>query len=111
MIVYYFPIEAETLTPVTSANIQERGRRCEINSAKDIDKIREILLAAPNPNSQKFSDERVRVKILGLSNAINGLSAVVEKEGDVRFSDGKEALISRKGLEVIKRIIATECKP
>jgi hypothetical protein len=51
------------------------------------------------------------VKILETSNAINGLSAVVEKEGDVRFSDGKEALISRKGMEAIKKIIAAECKP
>jgi hypothetical protein len=111
MTIYYFPIEAETLTPVTSANIQERGKRCEIHSAKDIDKIRDVLLAAASPTSQKFSDRRVRVKIFETSNAVDGQSAVVEKEGEVRFSDGKEALISRKGLEVIKKIIATECKP
>jgi hypothetical protein len=110
MTVYYFPIEAETLTPVTSANIQERGRRCEIHSAKDIDKIRDVLRAASSPVSQKFSDRRVRVKISETSNSGDGLSAVVEKEGEVRFSDGKEAVLSRKGLETIKKIIETECK-
>lgn len=111
MTVYYFPIEAETLTPVTSANIQERGKHCEIHSAKDIDKIRGVLHAASSPGSQKFSDKRVRVKILETSNSGDGLSAVVEKEGDVRFSDGKEAQISPRGLETIKKIIETECKP
>lgn len=110
MTVYYFPIEAETLTPVTSTNIQERGKRCEIHSVKDIDKIRDVLRAASSLTSQKFSDRTVRVKILETSNAGDGLSAVVEKGGEVRFSDGKEALISRKGLETIKKIIETECR-
>jgi hypothetical protein len=110
MTVYYFPIEAETLTPVTSANIQERGKRCEIHSAKDIDKIRDALRAASSHGSQKFSDRRVRMKISETSNSIDGLPAVVEKEGEVRFSDGREAVLSHKGFETIKKIIETECK-
>lgn len=111
MTIYYFPISAETLTPITSANIQERGKRCEVHSAKDIGKIRDVLRAASSPTSQNFSDKAVRVKILDTSSAGDGLSAVVEKEGEVRFSDGKEAQISQKGLETIKKIIETVCKP
>jgi hypothetical protein len=111
MTIYYFPIDAETLTPITSANIQERGKRCEIHSAKEIEKIRVVLRAASSPASQTFSDRRVRMKISETSNSGAGLSAVVEKEGEVRFSDGKEAVLSRKGLEIIKKIVETECKP
>jgi hypothetical protein len=111
MTVYYFPIAAETLTPITSANIQERGKRCEIQSAKDIGKIRDALRAASSPTSQNFSDKAVRVKILDTSSAGDGLSAVVEKEGEVRFSNGKEAQISHKGLETITKIIESKCKP
>ena len=111
MTVYYVPIDAETLTPVTSANIQERGKRCEIHSAKDTDNITDVLRAASSPASQKFSDRRVRMKISETSNSGDELSAVVEKEGEVRFSDGKEAVLSRKELKKIKKIIETECKP
>jgi hypothetical protein len=112
MTIYYVPIGAETLTAVTSTNIQERGRRCEIHSAKDdIDKIKSVLRGATKPPTQKFSDGRVRVKLLEPSNASDGLLAVIEKEGEVRFSDGTEGLISRKGLETIKKIIEAQCRP
>jgi hypothetical protein len=110
MTVYYVPFGVETLTPITSTNIQERGRRCEIHSAEDIDKIKSVLRGATKPPSQKFSDRRVRVKLLEPSNAGDGLLAVVEKEGGVRFSDGTEGSISRKGLETIKKIIESQCR-
>jgi hypothetical protein len=111
MTIYYVPIGAETLTAVTSTNIQERGTRCEIHSAKDIDKIKSVLRGATKPPSQKFSDGRVRVKLLELSNASDGLLAVVDNEGEVRFPDGTEGLISRRGLETIKKIIEAQCRP
>src|SRR5947207_13947595 len=94
MTIYYVPFGVETLTPITSANIQERGRRCEIHSADDVDKIKSVLRAA-KPASQKFSDKRVRVKLLERFNPSDVLLAVVEKEGEVRFPDGTEGLISR----------------
>ena len=112
MTIYYFPIGAETLTPITSTNIQERGRRCEIHSAEDIEKIKNMLRGAAKPtSSQKFSDRAVRVKLLEPSNAGDGLLAVVENEGEVRFSDGREGFISQKGLKTIKKLIEAECKP
>jgi len=111
MTIYYFPIGAETLTPITSTNIQERGRRCEIHSAEDVDKIKSVLRGAAMPTSQKFSDRAVRVKLLEPSNAGDGLLAVVENEGEVRFSDGREGLISQKGLKTIKKLIEAQCRP
>jgi hypothetical protein len=109
--IYYVPFGVETLTPITSTNIQERGRRCEIHSAKDVDKIEGVLRDATKPPSQKFSDGRVRVKLLEPSNASDGLSAVIDKEGGVRFSDGTEGSVSPKGLKTIKKIIEPQCRP
>src|SRR5580698_3822377 len=111
MTIYYFPLGAETLTPITSTNIQERGRRCEIHSTEDIGKIKKVLRGATKPASQKFSDRAVRVKLLETSNGSDGLLAVIENEGAVRFSDGTDGAISRKGLGTIKKIIEAQCRP
>ncbi len=110
MTVYYFPIGAETLTPITSANIQERGRHCEIRSSGDIGKIKEVLHDAAKPPSQKFSDSAVRVKLLEPSTEGDRLLAIVENEGEVRFSDGTEGQISRRGLGTLKKVIERQCR-
>jgi hypothetical protein len=110
MTVYYVPFGVETFTPVTSTNIQERGRRCEIHSAEGIEKIKGALRDATKPPSEKFSDERVRVKLLEQSNLGDGLLAVVENEGDVRFSDGTEGQISPSGLDSMNKVIERECR-
>lgn len=110
MTIYYVPFEVETLTPVTSANIQERGSRCQIHSTKDIDRVKSVLRGAVKPAPQKFSDERVRVKLLEPSDTSDVLLAVIEKEGEVRFSDGTEGQISRRGLDTIKKVIESQCR-
>ncbi len=110
MTVYYFPIGAETLTPITSANIQERGRRCEIRSSGDVSKIKKVLHDAAKPGSQKFSDSAVRVKLLEASTEGDRVLAIVENEGEVRFSDGTEGQISRRGLDTIKKVIESQCR-
>ena len=110
MTVYYFPIGAETLTPITSASIQERGRHCEIRSSADIGKIKKVLHDAAKPASQKFSDSAVRAKLLEASSEGDRLLAIVENEGEVRFSDGTEGQISRRGLDTIKKVIESQCR-
>jgi len=110
MTVYYFPIGAETLTPITSASIQERGRHCEIRSSTDIGKIKKVLHDASKPASQKFSDSAVRVKLLEASGEDERLLAIVENEGEVRFSDGTEGQISRRGLDTLKKVIESQCR-
>jgi hypothetical protein len=108
MKVYYFPIGAETLTPVTSANIEERGRHCEISSAKDIYAIKNVLDSA-KPSSQNFSDRAVRVKLIEASDTGDKLLALVENDGAVRFATGKEGMISSKGMETLKKVIDPQC--
>jgi hypothetical protein len=108
--IYYFPIGAETLTPVTSANIQERGRYCEVHSAKDTEMIKSVLRGATKPSSQKFSDLAVRVKLIEASSAGDTLIAIVENEGEVQFADGSEGTISRSGMKAIKNIINAQCR-
>lgn len=110
MTVYYVPIGMETLTPVTSANIQERGRYCEIRSGEDIGKIKTVLHDAAKPASEKFSDQRVRVKLLEASSEGDRLLAIVENDGEVRFSDGTEGQISRRGLDTLKKVVEKQCR-
>lgn len=110
MTIYYVSFGVETLTPVISANIQERGRRCEIHSTEDIDRIKSVLRGDVKPASQKFSDKRVRVKLLEASTEGDRLLAIVENEGEVRFSDGTEGQISRRGLDTLKKVIESQCR-
>jgi hypothetical protein len=106
---YYVEIGAETLTPVTSANIEERGRHCDIRSRGEIGKIERVLQGAAKP-TQKFSDMRVRVKLLEASSKEDRLVATIENDGEVRFSDGTEGQISRSDLDTIKEVIETQCR-
>jgi hypothetical protein len=109
MTIYYVPFAVETLTPITSANIQERGKRCDVPSAEDIVKIKNVLRAATKPASQKFSDKRVRVKLLEPSAAGDQVLAVVEKEGEVRFPDGTEGQLSKEDLKALRKIVEDRC--
>lgn len=111
MRIYYVPFAVETLTPITSANIQERGKRCDVRSAEDIGKIKNLLHRATKPPLQKFSDGRVRLLLLEPSVAGDRMLAVVEKEGEVRFSDGSEGSLSLKDLETLKKIVQVKCGP
>jgi hypothetical protein len=109
MTIYYVPFAVETLTPITSANIQERGKRCDVASAEDIIRIKNVLRAAAKPAPQKFSDKRVRVKLLEPSAAGAQVLAVVEKEGEVLFPDGTEGQLSQKDLKTLGKIVEDRC--
>lgn len=107
--VYYVPIGAETLTPVTSANIEMRGRHCEIRSTKDIYAISNVLDSTKS-RSQEFSDKTVRVKLIEASDTGDKLLALVENHGEVRFATGKEGIISPRGMATIKKVIEAQCR-
>ena len=92
----------------TSANIEERGRHCEISSAKDIYAIKNVLDSA-KPSSQSFSDRAVRVKLIEASDTGDKLLALVENDGVVRFATGKEGMISAKSMETLKKVIDPQC--
>ena len=92
----------------TSANIEERGRHCEISSAKDIYAIKNVLDSA-KPSSQSFSDRAVRVKLIEASDTGDKLLALVENDGVVRFATGKEGMISARSMETLKKVIDPQC--
>ncbi len=108
---FYIPIGAETLTPVTSENIEQRGHRCDIRSTKDMHTIRKVLDSATSPTSfQKFTNLTVRVKLLEISATGGKLIAVVENDGMVRFASGKERFISIEEMKSLKRVIEEQCE-
>ena len=110
MTIYYFPIGAETLTPITSVNITERGRHCELVSVHEISAIKNVLENAVRPStSQKFSNLAVRVKLSEGSEPSDRLMALVENNGSVRFGNGTEGVISPIGMETMKKVIETRC--
>lgn len=111
MTIYYVPFAVETLTPITSANIQGRGKRCDVRSAEEIDKIKNLLSRATKSQAQRFSDRRVRLQLLEPSTSGDHVFADVEKEGEVRFSDGSEGTLSQKDLETLKKIVKSQCRP
>jgi hypothetical protein len=92
----------------TSANIEERGRHCEISSAKDIYAIKNVLDSA-KPSSRSFSDRAVRVKLIEASDTGDKLLALVENDGVVRFATGKEGMISARSMETLKKVIDPQC--
>jgi hypothetical protein len=109
MTIYYVPFAVETLTPITSANIQERGKRCDVPGAEDFIKIKNLLRAAAKPATRKFSDKRVRMKLLESSAAGGQVLAVVEKEGEVLFPDGTEGQLSQEDLKTLRKIVEDRC--
>lgn len=109
--IHYFPIGAETLTPVTTENIEKRGERCEISSPEDVARIKHILgsaVAASRPE-EAFTDKAVRVKMLEGTGGGQALIAVVENEGTVRQA-GTDNVLSPAALKELKRLIERRCK-
>jgi hypothetical protein len=109
MTIYYVPFAVETLTPITSANIQERGQRCEVNNGEDADKIKKVLRSVTKPPAQQFSDRRVRLQLLDPSVAGDHVLANIEKEGVVRFSDGSEGSLSLTDLKTLQKLVKAQC--
>lgn len=108
--VYYVPIGAETLTAVTSANIEHRGARFEIQSAKDICAIMKVLDAATRPAPQKFTDMAVRVKLLEVTDKGDKLLALIENDGLVMFPAGEDGVIPSRGMNTLKKVIEAQFK-
>jgi hypothetical protein len=109
MKVNYVPIGVETLTPVTSANIEARGRYCEIRSDREIFAIKKVLNSAVRSSSQEFTDLVLRVKLIEVFDTGNTLLTLVENDGRVRFANGEGGLISSRNMDTLKKVIETQC--
>jgi len=83
----YAPIGAETLTAITTENIDVGGADCVLSAQADVSEIMKILdSAAPvAPGEHRFTDKTVRVKIFEkVDDAGEHLMAIVENTGVVR---------------------------
>jgi len=108
--IYYFPLDAETLTPVTTQNIESRGGRCFVRAENDVNRIKKIVASANRVKIQKhsFSDKRVRVKIVeskkGAETVISIESDGVVKQGDVI------RMLSQEALGELKMLVEHFCR-
>jgi len=107
--IYYYPIGSETLTPVTSENIEKKGHLCEIASVKDIRVIKKVLDSTTRPAPQKFTDLAVRVKLVEIGDQGDKLLALVENDGIVRYA-GEDGVISPQGMNTLKKVIEAQFK-
>lgn len=110
--VYYFPIGAQTLTAVTSENIEKRGHEGVIDSQEEIDLIKKILSSAnpPSVSSLGFTDQAVRVKLIEKTPQSANVIAIVEDEGFVKLADGQGKVLAPKELAALKKLVESHCK-
>jgi hypothetical protein len=109
--IYYFPLGAETLTPVTSENIESRGAKCVIAAPEEVGRIRAILDSAPSVSNSEaaFTNRAVRIKIIDGKGDGAKVAALIENEGGVRIGGGDRA-IPQGALAQLKAIVERHCK-
>ena len=106
--VYYFPFGAQTLTPVTSDNIEKRGDSCLVDTERKAIAVK-ALLAKAKPVSDPedgFTNKAVRAKIIEEGGA--GLIGLVEEDGRVR-AGSQDGLLSPGDIRSLKKIIESVC--
>lgn len=109
---YYIPIGVETLTAVTSENIENRGNRCLIDSKGDIELLKKLIASGRSPSAPDdvFTNKGVRVKLIEKTPQGSTLLAIVENEGYVRRADGHDRVITPKDLAALKQLMENHCK-
>ena len=70
---HYVSIGVETLVPVIPDEIEQKGRYCEIDSTRDIERIRGMLVESVIPSATAFSDRSTQVQLNGKGNALIAL--------------------------------------
>jgi len=105
--VFYLPIGMETLVGVTTNDLESRGKRCRIDTRRDIDKIMEILNSARPAKApgEAFEDKTVRVKLVEETQQGMHVIAVIENQGSLKRGDGSEGVLSPSDLSDLKKII------
>lgn len=106
MKVYYVHIGVETLLPVTSDEIEEKGRYCAIDSLEDIKRIRKLINNAVRSPGEVFSDKTTRVKLI---DSDGSMMAFIDNYGGVRFRDGRQGKITGRDLKTLKNVIESRC--
>lgn len=105
--VFYLPIGMETLVGVSTNDLETRGKRCRIDTKRDVDKIMRILNSARPVKApgEAFEDKTVRVKLVEETQQGMHVIAVVENQGSLKRGDGSEGVLSPSDLSDLKKII------
>jgi len=109
--VLYFPMETETLTPVTTENIDKRGGVCTISSGEVVSRIRNLIAGAtPDTSGDRgFTDRAVRIKLVEVAQGRAELVlAVVEDDGAIR-GPGGDGHLSGQALDELRRLVEAAC--
>jgi hypothetical protein len=109
--IQYVPIGIETLTAVTSENVEQRGASCVVTRPSDVAEIKRIIASASPVarDEDMFTNMAVRVRILEKSReGGERLFAIVENHGPVRCGNANQVL-SEKALADLKRLIEGAC--
>jgi hypothetical protein len=106
--IYYFPIDAETLRPVTSENIEQRGARCRITDPSEVRRL-EAILASARAAEAVFTNRAVRIKIIDERASRMKVKAIVEKEGGVRIG-ATDRFIEESALAELKTMVERRCR-
>jgi hypothetical protein len=108
--IFYVSIGSETLTPITSENIEKRARPCIVVSQPDVTRIKKIIGTVVPPSSdQTFDDKRVRVKMVEEeADGADDLLAIIDNEGEMRTRTGR-AHLANSTLQQLKNAVEKVC--
>lgn len=103
---YYVNIGVQTLVPVTSAEMTEKGRYCEIQSSREVETLQWAFDMSADSSDSGFSDKSVRVKLVHEDGSLIGF---IDNYGGTRFADGHDGRLSPFQLQSLKQIIEKRC--
>jgi hypothetical protein len=109
--VYYFPIDAETLTPVSSDDIEKLGGPFTISNSNVVSEVKKLFesAVAPTKAEHAFSNRKVRVKVLENTGRGDEVIAIVENEGVIRRGN-TDRVLSEDAMKRLKEILEATCK-
>jgi hypothetical protein len=109
--VLYFPLEVDTLFPVTTENIGTRGGEILIEARAEIDRLKEAIATDMDVviSSDSYTNQIVRVVIFDGSKG-KGPYAIIEADGVCRLSTNRVIRLRPATLETIRALIERHLK-
>ncbi len=108
LVVFYFPLDAETYNPVTAGNIEVRGLRCVLGTEAWVE-AQAILARAPRVDGANVVARRtVRMKLPWAGRDTKDAWTLVAKSGDILFPDGY-ARLSMEQLIELRNLVEPAC--
>jgi len=102
---HYFPIDAETLTPVTAESILRRGDVCTVSNPEDEERLTALIASAQSSNEPFFA-KLVRLRIdKETPGGPPVLVAIVDKQGNLERGALGRARLSPEGFVSLKSLV------